>query len=104
MIIDLYKSADRFIRDAYRSAEGVSEYIRQMEQNDYKRNIDFRKNCAVISTLDELDTFGFFKENGNVKISIEADKLMLTNFTSDFEKKSKIEDEKIFQQLIYFCF
>ena len=34
--MDLYKSVDRFIRDAYSSAEGVSEYIRQMEQNDFK--------------------------------------------------------------------
>ncbi|MCR5151154.1 MAG: hypothetical protein K6B52_08005 [Clostridiales bacterium] len=34
--IDLYKSVDRFIRDAYSTAEGVSEYIRQMEQNDFK--------------------------------------------------------------------
>ena len=34
--MDLYKSVDRFIRDAYSSTEGVSEYIRQMEQNDFK--------------------------------------------------------------------
>ena len=34
--MDLYKCVDKFIRDAYGSAEGVSEYIRQMEQNDYK--------------------------------------------------------------------
>lgn len=31
--MDLYKSVDRFIRDAYSSGEGVSEYIRQMESN-----------------------------------------------------------------------
>ena len=29
--MDLYKSVDRFIRDAYSSSDGVSEYIRQME-------------------------------------------------------------------------
>ncbi len=34
--LDLYKSVDRFIRDAYSSTEGVSEYLRQMEQLDYK--------------------------------------------------------------------
>ena len=34
--MDLYKSVDRFIRDAYSSTEGVSEYIRQMEQYDFK--------------------------------------------------------------------
>ena len=34
--MDLYKSVDRFIKDAYSTTEGVSEYIRQMEQNDNK--------------------------------------------------------------------
>lgn len=34
--MDLYKSVDRFIRDAYRTSEGVSEYLRQMEAVDYK--------------------------------------------------------------------
>ena len=34
--MDLYKSVDKFIRDAYSSSEGVSEYIRQMENNDFK--------------------------------------------------------------------
>ena len=34
--LDLYKRVDRFIRDAYASSEGVSEYLRQMEQNGFK--------------------------------------------------------------------
>ena len=34
--LDLYKRVDRFIRDAYSSNEGVSEYIRKMEINNYK--------------------------------------------------------------------
>lgn len=34
--MDLYKSVDRLIRDAYFSTEGISEYLRQMEQNDFK--------------------------------------------------------------------
>ena len=40
--MDLYKSVDRFIKDAYSSEEGVSEYINQMEQNDYRgsRHVD----------------------------------------------------------------
>ena len=29
--MDLYKRTDRFIKDAYSSSEGVSEYIRSME-------------------------------------------------------------------------
>lgn len=32
--LELYKSVDRFIRDAYASDEGVSEYIRMMETKD----------------------------------------------------------------------
>ena len=32
--LDLYKSVDRFIRDAYSSKEGVSEYMRKMEAYD----------------------------------------------------------------------
>ena len=34
--VDLYKRVDRFIRDAFASSEGVSEYLRQMEQNAFK--------------------------------------------------------------------
>ncbi len=33
---DLYKQVDRFIKDAYSSQEGVSEYIRQMESLGYR--------------------------------------------------------------------
>ena len=33
--MDLYKGVDKFIRDAYSSAEGVSEYILMMEKNMY---------------------------------------------------------------------
>lgn len=34
--MDLYKRVDRFIKDAYHSSEGVSEYIRIMESKDSK--------------------------------------------------------------------
>ncbi len=34
--MNLYIGVDRFIRDAYSSTEGVSEYIRQMERNASK--------------------------------------------------------------------
>ncbi|MBO4420019.1 MAG: hypothetical protein J5789_09390 [Oscillospiraceae bacterium] len=37
--LDLYKRVDRFIRDAYASSEGVSEYLRQMEHNAFKGRI-----------------------------------------------------------------
>ena len=66
---------------------------------EFIQYIEFRKkNYDVISALDELDAFGFFKKNGNVKISIDADELMLTDYTSDFDKKYKLEDKKVFQE------
>ena len=37
--LELYRRIDRFIKDAYGSTDGVSEYIRQMEQNDGKGRI-----------------------------------------------------------------
>ena len=33
--LELYKSVDRFIRDAYATSEGVSEYIRNMESKSF---------------------------------------------------------------------
>lgn len=66
---------------------------------EFIQYIEFRmKNHEVISTLDELDAFGFFKKNGDVKISIDADELLLTDFTADFDKKYKNEDKKVFQE------
>ena len=66
---------------------------------EFIQYIEFRKkNYEVISTLDELDVFGFFKKNGNVKISIDADELMITDYTADFDKKYKDEDKKIFKE------
>ena len=66
---------------------------------EFIQYIEFRKkNYEVISTLDELDAFGFFKKNGNVKISIDADELMITDYTVDFDKKYKDEDKKIFSE------
>ena len=58
-----------------------------------------KKNHEVISTLDELDAFGFFKKNGNVKISIDADGLMLTDFTADFDNPVVYLDDYIYREL-----
>ena len=40
--MDLYKRTDRFIKDAYSSSEGVSEYIRSMESCFNKGNSSVR--------------------------------------------------------------
>ena len=62
---------------------------------EFIQYIKFRKkNYDVISALDELDAFGFFKKNGNIKISIDADELLLNDFTAEFNKKYKIEGKR----------
>ena len=40
--MDLYKRTDRFIKDAYSSSEGVSEYIRLMEVDFTRGSINIR--------------------------------------------------------------
>ncbi|MDD4111888.1 MAG: hypothetical protein PHC56_02520 [Herbinix sp.] len=61
--------------------------------------IEFRKkNYDILSILDELDAFGYFKKNGNITISIDADELVLTDFTSEFDAKYKVNDKKVFQE------
>lgn len=40
--MDLYKRTDRFIKDAYSSSEGVSEYIRLMEASFNRGNANIR--------------------------------------------------------------
>jgi hypothetical protein len=60
--------------------------------------IEFRKkNFEIISTLDELDAFGFFKENGNITITVSEDKLVPIDFTAKFYAKYKVYDQKVFQ-------
>ena len=74
------------------------------ECNSYEefiQYIEFRKNNHdLISTLDELDAFGFFKKNGDKKVSINADELMLTDFTQEFDKKYREKDKKIFREFL----
>ena len=51
IFLDLYKSVDRFIRDAYSSTEGVSTYIRVMEENDRKGQRYVKTWSADLATL-----------------------------------------------------
>lgn len=71
------------------------------ECNSYEEFIHYiefrKKNYDLISTLDELDAFGFFKKNGDKKVSINADELMLTDFTQEFDKKYSEKDKKYFK-------
>ena len=50
--------------------------------------LNFRQvNHKVISALDELDVFGFYKEYGNKEIKINGDELHITAYTQKFDKK-----------------
>ncbi len=63
--------------------------------------IEFRKNnYKIISTMDELDAFGFFKKNGNKIISLSADELFITDYTTEFDKKYRKKDREVFAEFI----
>ena len=74
------------------------------ECNSYEEFIQYiefrKKNYDLISVIDELDAFGFFKKNGGKKVSINADELMLTDFTQEFDKKYSEKDKKLFQEFL----
>ena len=60
--------------------------------------LDFRmKNADVVSGVDELDIFGFFKKRGNVKISVED--LMILNYTLEFDRKYSALDKERFKKV-----
>lgn len=63
--------------------------------------LDFRrKNYRIISAMDELDVFGFFKKNGNILISLDADELFITDFTKKFDMKYRVKDKEIFAEFV----
>ena len=68
--MELYKSVDRFIKDAYSSTEGVSEYIRQMEQNDFKG----RRYVATWGTdYDKLKRLRWIRNQLSHEIGYDSD-------------------------------
>lgn len=50
--------------------------------------------------MDELDVFGYCKKNGNDKITLSADELLITDYTLKFDMKYRIKDKKIFSEFI----
>jgi len=44
-------------------------------------------NIHKLTTMDELDYFGYFKHNGLVEIKTDADDIMAISFTDEFDKK-----------------
>ena len=48
--------------------------------------------------MDELDAFGYYKKNGNKKITLSADELLITDYTSKFDMKYRLKDKEIFSK------
>ncbi|MBU3196004.1 hypothetical protein KPL26_04895 [Clostridium algidicarnis] len=66
---------------------------------EFIKYMEFRKeNSDIISSIDELDIFGYFKANGGQKINIDADELVITDYTREFDKKYKKNNHKFFNQ------
>lgn len=63
---------------------------------DFLGYLNFRQiNYKVISALDELDLFGFYKECGNKEIKIDGDELHITAYTQKFDKKYIGKDKEL---------
>lgn len=44
-------------------------------------------NIQKLTSMDELDIFGYFKKNGLVQITEDADDVWAISYTEDFDKK-----------------
>ncbi|MEG0577739.1 MAG: hypothetical protein RR500_07755 [Bacilli bacterium] len=61
--------------------------------------LDFRnQNSHIISSVDELDIFGYFKINGGGKIIIDVNELHITDYTREFDLKYKKKTHELFNQ------
>lgn len=62
---------------------------------EFLEYLHFRQtNHQLISSIDELDVFGFYKEHGNKKIEIDGDELHITSYTQRFDKKYMKKDKE----------
>ncbi len=99
--IDKYISIDENVGIPY--VVNVYDFdIITQECNSYAELIEYiefrRNNFKVISAMDELDVFGFFKKNGNKTIALNADELFITDYTAKFDMKYRHMDKKIFSE------
>lgn len=61
--------------------------------------LEFRKNNhTLISTMDELDVFGFYKKHGNIKLKMNCDELLITDYTQLFDAKYTTKDKDFLQK------
>ncbi len=61
--------------------------------------LNFRQiNHNIISSLDELNVFGFYKEHGNIEIKTKGDELYITDYTQRFDRKYIHKDKEFLQK------
>lgn len=101
--IDEYISIDENVGVPY--VVNVYDFdIITQECDSYEELIDYiefrRNNYKLISAMDELDAFGYYKKNGNEKITLSADELLITDYTLKFDMKYRIKDKEIFSEFI----
>lgn len=68
--MDLYKRTDRFIKDAYSSTEGVSEYIRSMEYSFNRGNANIK---GWKSDFDNLKHIRWIRNQLAHEVSYDSD-------------------------------
>lgn len=63
--------------------------------------LNFRQiNHKLISAVDELDVFGYYKKYGNRKMDIKDDSLYITDYTQQFDEKYAKKDKECLQNFI----
>ena len=75
--MDLYKRTDRFIKDAYSSSEGVSEYIRLMEAGFNRGNANI---LGWKSDYDNLKRIRWIRNQLAHEVSYDSDICLLSDY------------------------
>ena len=75
--MDLYKHTDRFIKDAYSSSEGVSEYIRSMESCYYRGSTSVQ---GWKSDYDHLKHIRWIRNQLAHEVSYDSDICSFTDY------------------------
>lgn len=75
--MDLYKRTDRFIKDAYSSSEGVSEYIRLMEAGFNRGNVNI---LGWKSDYDNLKHIRWIRNQLAHEVSYDSDICLLSDY------------------------
>lgn len=66
---------------------------------EFLEYLNFRQiNYKIISSMDELDVFGFFKQHGSQELKVDCDELHITAYTQQFDRKYMKKDKEFLQK------